>query len=55
MRGRTTGSMLDISIVWSEMAVPVGCTVLCLQALVEAARTLITGPRTQPHGGGVMP
>ena len=44
-RGRTTGSMLNISKVWSEMAVPVGCALLCLQAVAEALRTLAHGPR----------
>lgn len=43
-RGRTTGSMLDIPIFWSEAAVPFGCALLCLQALAEAARTWVRGP-----------
>ena len=50
-RGRTTGSMLDIPIVWSEMAVPLGCGLLCLQALAEALRTAFHGPSVPGHAG----
>ncbi|AXS39411.1 TRAP transporter small permease [Breoghania sp. L-A4] len=43
-RGRTTGSMLDIPIVWMEAAVPVGCALLCLQALAEILQVALHGP-----------
>ncbi len=52
-RGRTTGSMLDIPIVWMEAAVPVGCTILLLQALAEAARVLLHGPAPLPDPADV--
>ncbi len=44
MRGRTTGTMLDLPMVCTEAAVPLGCALLCLQALVEATRTILKGP-----------
>ena len=44
MRGRTTGSMLDLPMVWTEAAVPLGCGLLCAQALAEAIRTIVKGP-----------
>lgn len=43
-RGRTTGSMLDMPIWVSELAIPVGFSLMFLQALIELART--------PGGGG---
>ncbi|MEM5583332.1 MULTISPECIES: TRAP transporter small permease [unclassified Roseibium] len=44
-RGRTTGSMLDMPIWVSELAIPVGFSLVFLQALIELART-------QGGGGG---
>lgn len=38
VRGRTTGSMLDIPTVWVQAAVPFGAALLTLQAAVEALR-----------------
>jgi len=43
-RGRTTGSMLDIPLAWSQVAVPAGGALLALQALIETLRTLRDGP-----------
>ena len=42
-RGRTTGSMLDIPLAWSQAAVPFGGALLLLQALVEAVRVARQG------------
>ncbi|WP_269584890.1 TRAP transporter small permease [Roseibium sp. Sym1] len=39
-RGRTTGSMLDLPIWISELAVPVGFTLLFLQALIEIGKAM---------------
>lgn len=52
VRGRTTGSMLDLPTWVSELAVPIGFALLFLQALMEAYRSL-TGERdaNTPHGG----
>jgi C4-dicarboxylate transporter, DctQ subunit len=52
-RGRTTGSMLDIGAVWAEAAVPVGCSLLCLQALAEALRVILHGPVAEPATGSM--
>ncbi len=42
-RGRTTGSMFDIQLAWSQGAVPLGGLLLTLQALAEVLRTLRHG------------
>ena len=43
-RDRTTGSMLDIPMVWVQGSVPFGGALVALQALVEAIRTARDGP-----------
>lgn len=48
IRGRTTGSMLDIPTFWSELAVPVGFAFLGAQALIEAGRSFLKGPGDPP-------
>lgn len=40
VRGRTTGSMLDLPTWISELAVPIGFATLFLQAIIEAVRAL---------------
>jgi C4-dicarboxylate transporter, DctQ subunit len=37
-RGRTTGSMFNIELAWSQFAIPIGGILLALQSLVEAVR-----------------
>ncbi len=44
VRGRTTGSMLDIPIWTSQIAVPVGAVLLTVQCLLEAGRIARGGP-----------
>ena len=50
-RGRTTGSMFDIPLAWSQASVPAGGALLALQAAVEALRTLKHGASPPEHGG----
>lgn len=54
-RDRTTGSMLDIPMVWVQSSVPVGGLLIALQALAEAVRTARYGPpamqRDEPGKG----
>ena len=45
VRGRSTGTMLNIPNWWSEAAVPLGFTVLCLQSVVELIRLWAPRPR----------
>ena len=47
-RGRTTGSMLDLPTWASELAIPVGFTLLLVQALIELGATVA---RADPDGG----
>ncbi|RMD62275.1 MAG: TRAP transporter small permease [Alphaproteobacteria bacterium] len=49
-RGRTTGSMLDLPLFWSQAAVPAGGGLLVLQSLVEAFRTDARGAPPPDHG-----
>lgn len=49
-RGRTTGSMLDLPAWVSELAIPVGFTLLFLQALIEIGRE----PKGPPPAGAIM-
>jgi len=44
LRGRSTGTMLDIPNWWSEAAIPVGCGLVVLQCLAEIARLLGGAP-----------
>lgn len=37
-RGRTTGSMFNIELAWSQAAIPIGGALLALQSLAEALR-----------------
>ena len=40
LRGRSTGTMLDIPNWWSELAVPAGFALLAVQTFIEAVRVL---------------
>jgi C4-dicarboxylate transporter DctQ subunit len=50
-RGRTTGSMLDLPIWIAELAVPLGFTLLLVQALIELTK-IVQGTWTPAAGGG---
>lgn len=52
VRGRTTGSMLDLPTWVGELAVPVGFALLLVQALIEIARLLRGEPIPQTGHGG---
>ncbi len=48
-RGRTTGSMLDVPLAWSQIAIPAGGALLALQSLVEALRCARHGAPAPEH------
>ncbi len=49
-RGRTTGSMLDLPTWVSELAIPVGFSLLLVQALIEISKA-VQGPVTYSGAG----
>lgn len=51
IKGRSTGTMLNIPNWWSEMSVPVGFALLALQALAELARIFGRDGAGEPQPG----
>ncbi len=47
VRGRSTGTMLNIPNWWGEMAIPLGFALLLVQSLVDLVR--VAPPTEQPH------